>query len=40
MTLAAAALFFGDTLTLRSIIFAVLVALCVWFGRNAQVKAA
>jgi drug/metabolite transporter (DMT)-like permease len=38
MTLAASALFFGDTFTLRSMIFASLVALCVWFGRKAQVK--
>jgi drug/metabolite transporter (DMT)-like permease len=40
MTLAAAALFFGDTFTPRSVVFALLVALCVWFGRKAQVKAA
>jgi drug/metabolite transporter (DMT)-like permease len=40
MTLAASALFFGDTFTSRSIVFALLVALCVWFGRKAQVKAA
>jgi drug/metabolite transporter (DMT)-like permease len=38
MTLAAASLFFGDAFTLRSMIFALLVALCVWFGRKAQVK--
>jgi drug/metabolite transporter (DMT)-like permease len=40
MTLAAAALFFGDAFTPRSVVFALLVALCVWFGRKAQVKAA
>ena len=39
MTLAAASLFFGDVLTVRSVAFALLVALCVWFGRKAQVKA-
>ena len=30
----------GETLTLRSLLFAGLVALCVWIGRKSQVKLA
>lgn len=40
MTLLASALLLGEVLTLRSILFAGLVALCVWFGRNSQIKIA
>lgn len=40
MTLLASALLLGETLTLRSLLFAGLVALCVWFGRKSQVKVA
>ena len=40
MTLCAAALILGETITPRAIIFALIVATCVWFGRKAQVGAA
>ncbi len=40
MTLFAAWAFFGEDLSPRAIIFACLVALCVWMGRKAQVKTA
>jgi drug/metabolite transporter (DMT)-like permease len=40
MTLFAAWAFFGEAASPGSIIFACLVALCVWFGRKAQVKSA
>jgi len=40
MTQLAAAAMLGETLSLRSLLFAGLVALCVWFGRKAQVKVA
>jgi drug/metabolite transporter (DMT)-like permease len=40
MTLFAAWAFFGEALSLRAIIFACLVALCVWMGRKAQVHPA
>jgi drug/metabolite transporter (DMT)-like permease len=38
MTLFAARAFFGEALSPRSIIFACLVAMCVWMGRKAQVR--
>ena len=38
MTLFAAWAFFGEELSPRAIIFACLVALCVWMGRKTQVK--
>jgi drug/metabolite transporter (DMT)-like permease len=38
LTLLAAWAFFGETLSPRAIIFAGLVAICVWMGRKAQVK--
>jgi drug/metabolite transporter (DMT)-like permease len=37
MSLVAAAMILGETITPRTIIFAVIVAACVWFGRKAQV---
>ena len=37
MSLAAASLILGEVLSLRTIIFALIVAVCVWFGRKAQV---
>jgi drug/metabolite transporter (DMT)-like permease len=37
MTQLAAAFILGEQLTLRSLFFACLVAVCVWFGRKAQV---
>jgi drug/metabolite transporter (DMT)-like permease len=37
MTQLAAGLILGEQLTLRSLFFAFLVAVCVWFGRKAQV---
>jgi drug/metabolite transporter (DMT)-like permease len=40
MSLLAAATFLGETVSIRMIIFALLVAACVWFGRKAQVKLA
>ncbi len=38
MTQAAAAVILGEQLSLRSLLFAGLVATCVWFGRKAQVR--
>jgi drug/metabolite transporter (DMT)-like permease len=38
MSLVAAAAFLGETISTRMIVFALLVATCVWFGRKAQVK--
>ncbi len=40
ISLFAAATILGEIISLRMIFFAVLVAACVWFGRNAQVKRA
>jgi drug/metabolite transporter (DMT)-like permease len=40
MSLLAAATLLGETVSTRMIVFAVLVAGCVWFGRKAQVKRA
>lgn len=40
MTQAAAAIILGEQLTVRSLLFAGLVATCVWFGRKAQVQRA
>jgi drug/metabolite transporter (DMT)-like permease len=40
MTQLAAAVMLGEALSLRSLLFAGMVALCVWFGRKAQVKVA
>jgi len=40
MSLIAAATILGETVSPRTIIFAALVAGCVWFGRKAQVKRA
>jgi drug/metabolite transporter (DMT)-like permease len=38
MTQLAAFFIVSEPLTLRSLVFAGLVAVCVWFGRKAQVK--
>ncbi|MDE2383207.1 MAG: DMT family transporter [Alphaproteobacteria bacterium] len=38
MSLAAAALILGETLSLRAMLFAVAVAICVWFGRKSAVR--
>ena len=40
ISLLAAATILGETISARMIVFALLVAACVWFGRNAQVKRA
>ncbi len=40
MTQLVAAFPLGETLSVRSLVFAALVALCVWFGRKSQVKIA
>jgi drug/metabolite transporter (DMT)-like permease len=40
MTQIAASFILRENLTLRSLLFAGLVATCVWFGRKAQVKSA
>jgi drug/metabolite transporter (DMT)-like permease len=40
ITQLAAAIVLGETLTARSLIFALLVASCVWFGRRAVVQSA
>jgi drug/metabolite transporter (DMT)-like permease len=40
MTQLASAAFIGEALSLRSLAFAAIVALCVWLGRKAQVKKA
>lgn len=40
MTQVAAYFILGEALTWRSLLFASLVAVCVWFGRKAQVKRA
>jgi len=37
MSLIAASVILGETITLRAIIFALIVVACVWFGRKAQV---
>ncbi len=39
ITLGFSALLLGETISLRTIIFALLVGACVWFGKNAQVNA-
>jgi drug/metabolite transporter (DMT)-like permease len=38
ITLGFSALLLGETISLRTIFFALLVGACVWFGKNAQVK--
>jgi drug/metabolite transporter (DMT)-like permease len=40
MSLLAAATLLGEAISARMIVFALLVAACVWFGRKAQVKRA
>ena len=40
VTIAASALLLGETITVRTPVFAVIVAVCVWFGRNARVARA
>jgi len=38
ITLGVSALFLGETITLRILVFALIVGICVWFGRKAQVR--
>jgi drug/metabolite transporter (DMT)-like permease len=38
ITLGFSALVLGETISLRMIVFALIVGACVWFGKNAQVK--
>ena len=40
VTIAASAVLLSEPITARSIVFALIVAACVWFGRKAAVKAA
>ena len=40
VTISASALILAEPVTLRSVVFALIVAACVWFGRKAVVKAA
>lgn len=39
ITLGFSALLLGETISLRMIMFALVVGVCVWFGKNTQVKA-
>jgi drug/metabolite transporter (DMT)-like permease len=38
ITLGFSALLLGETISLRMILFALIVGVCVWFGKNAQVR--
>ncbi len=38
MTLVAASLILGETITPRAVVFAVLIAACVWLGRRAAIR--
>jgi drug/metabolite transporter (DMT)-like permease len=40
ITLGVSALFLGETITLRILVFALIVGTCVWFGRKTQVRQA
>ncbi len=38
ITLGASALFLGEVITFRTLVFAAIVGICVWFGRKSQVQ--